>query len=203
MLQYAEINNWYWNKGRWYTSYNQKLESEQGTWMGQCFRPHDTVIWQVWVRSIWVIFNSWYFPRGLKKRQIIPVHKKESKNCLKNFRPISLLPIFSKIFERLFFNTLFNFFVQNQLFADCQSGFIPGNSCISQLLSISQEIHKSFECNPLEVVRGAFLDISKVFNKVCLEGLIFKLKTWCWRKIDYTLGNLLKKPKPKGSSNWS
>ena len=173
MLQYAETNNWYWNKGRWYTSYNQKLESEQGTWMGQCFYLHDTVIWQVFCKtfkvSIWVIFNIWYFPRGLKERQIIPVHKKESKNCLKNFGPISLLPIFSKIFERLFFNTLFNFFVQNQLFADCQSGFIPGNSCILQLLSISQEIHKSFECNPLEDVRGAFLDISKVSTKSVLK----------------------------------
>ena len=118
------------------------------------------------------------FPEDWKKANIIPVHRKESKNCLKNYRPIILLPIFSKIFERLIFNALFNFFVQNQLFTDCRSGFIPDDSCISQLLSITQEIHKSFDCDPPEDVRGVFLDISKAFDKVCHEGLIFKLKTY-------------------------
>ena len=118
------------------------------------------------------------FPEDWKKANIIPVHRKESKNCLKNYRPIILLLIFSKIFERLIFNALFNFFDQNQLFTDCRSGFIPDDSCISQLLSITQEIHKSFDCDPPEDVRGVFLDISKAFDKVCHEGLIFKLKTY-------------------------
>ena len=118
------------------------------------------------------------FPEDWKKANIILFTKKESKNCLKNYRPISLLPIFSKIFEKLIFNALFHFFVQNQLFTDCQSGFIPGVSCISQLLSITQEIHKSFDCNPPEYIRGVFLDISKAFYKVWHEGLIFKLKIY-------------------------
>ena len=56
------------------------------------------------------------------------------------------------------------FFVQNQLFTDCQSGLIPGNSCVSQLLSITQEIHKSFNCNPPE-------------DKI-VEGIIFKSRTF-------------------------
>ena len=47
-----------------------------------------------------------------------------------------------------------------------------------QLLSITQEIYKSFDCNPPEDVRGVFLDISKAFDKVWHEGLIFKLKTY-------------------------
>ena len=47
------------------------------------------------------------FPEDWKKGNIIPVHKNESKNCLKNYRPISLLPLFSKIFERQIFNALF------------------------------------------------------------------------------------------------
>ena len=114
------------------------------------------------------------FPEDWKKANIIPVHKKESKNCLKNYRSKSLLPIFSKVFEKLIFNALFHFFVQNHLFTDCQSGFIPGDSCISHLLSITQEIHKSFHCNPLDDVRGMFLDVSKALDKVWHEGLIFK-----------------------------
>ena len=70
------------------------------------------------------------FPEDWKKANIIPVHKKERKNCLKNYRPISLLPIFSKIFEKLIFNAIFTFTL------DCQSGFTAGHSCISQRLSI-------------------------------------------------------------------
>ena len=65
-----------------------------------------------------------------------------------------MVPIFSKISERLIFNALLNLFGQNQLFTDCQSGFIPDDSCVSQLLSITQKTHRSFGCNSLEDARG-------------------------------------------------
>ena len=53
--------------------------------------------------------------------------------------PITLLPIFSKIFERLIFNSSFNYLMQNKVFTGCQPGFIPGDSCVMQLLSITHE----------------------------------------------------------------
>ena len=133
------------------------------------------------------------FPENWKKANIIPVHKRESKKCLKNYRPISLLPTFNKIFERLIFIALFNFFVQSQLFTDCQSGFIPEDSCISELPSIIHEIHKSFDCNPPENVKGVFLDFSKALKKVWHEGLIFKIKTYDFEeKLIMLLENFLK-----------
>ena len=76
------------------------------------------------------------------------------------------------------FNSLFNYFIQNKLFTDCQSGFIPGDLCVSQLLSITHEIHKSYDCNPPRDIRGTFLHISKAFDKVWHKGLIFKLKSY-------------------------
>ena len=79
------------------------------------------------------------------------------------------------------------------MFTDCQSGFIPGDSCILQLLSIIQEIHKSLNFNRPEDIRGVFLDISKAFNKVWHEGLIFKLKTYDVKgKLIMLLENYLK-----------
>ena len=99
--------------------------------------------------------------------------KKNDNQCIKNYRPVSLLSICSKIFERLLFNELYKFLNENDLLSSNQSGFRPGDSCINQLLSIAHEIYQSFD-NDLEV-RGVFLDISKVFDKVWHEGLILKL----------------------------
>ena len=114
------------------------------------------------------------FPSEWKKGNVVPIHKKDDKQFLSNYRPASLLPICGKISERLIFNEMFKFFIENELISPNQSGFKPGDSCTNQLLAITHEIYKSFD-EGFEV-RGVFLDISKTFDKVWHEGLIFKLK---------------------------
>ena len=83
------------------------------------------------------------FPQEWKKANVVPVHKKNDKQLVKNYRPISLLPICGKIFERILYNSLFDFLNQNDLISPAQSGFKPGDSCINQLLSITHEIYHS------------------------------------------------------------
>ena len=56
--------------------------------------------------------------------------------------------------------------------------FIPGDSCVTQLLSVRNEIYKRFDCNPQCDIREIYLDISKVFEKLWHEGLIFQLKSY-------------------------
>ena len=124
------------------------------------------------------MINEGVFPDDWKKSNVVPIHKKESKKVIKNYSPTSLLPIFSKVFEILVCTTLFNFFLQNKLFSPCQSGFIPSDSCVSKLLSSTHETYKSFDCHLPTGMRGTFLDISKAFDKVWHEGLIFRLKTY-------------------------
>ena len=85
------------------------------------------------------------FPSDWKKGNIVPVHKKNDKQCLNNYRPISLLPICSKSFERLIFKKMLGFFIENGLISQHQSGFKPGDSCINQLLSIIHEIYQLFD----------------------------------------------------------
>ena len=116
------------------------------------------------------------FPKIWKKSNIIPIHKKGDKQIVDNYRPVSLLPIFGKILERLIFNSLFEFLKENNLLNKNQSGFRPSDSCEYQLLSIVHEIYASFDCNPPRDVRGIFLDISKAFDRVWHEGLIYKIK---------------------------
>ena len=73
---------------------------------------------------------------------------------VKNYRPISLFPIFGKMFERVIYNSLFNYFQRNRLFTPSQSGFFPCDSCIAQLLSIIHEIQTALDENPTVDVRG-------------------------------------------------
>ena len=134
------------------------------------------------VKPLMNIFNfslfSEKFPSNWKKGNIVPIHKKGDKGIIKNYRPVSLLPIFSKIYEKCIYDTLYNFFEDNSLFSSCQSGFRKGDSCISQLLSITHDIFKGFDANPPLDTRGVFLDISKAFDRVWHDGLIFKLKSY-------------------------
>ena len=81
-------------------------------------------------------------------------------------RPISFLPIFSKIFGKIIFNRIYSFLLEEDLLNSSQSGFRPSDSCINQLLAITREIFEIFDCNPPLEVRSGFLDMSKAFDKV-------------------------------------
>ena len=78
-------------------------------------------------------------------KNAVPIHKEGDKKTLKNYRPVFLLPICSKIFERLIYNEMFRFFLDKGLISANQSGFTPGDSYINQLLSIMHNIYKSFD----------------------------------------------------------
>ena len=121
--------------------------------------------------------KSSHYPDIWKKSNIIPVHKKNDKQLVKNYRPISLLPIFGKLFEKIIFNRIYNFLLQEELINPNQSGFRPSDSCVNQLIAITHEIFEAFDCNPSLEVRSVFLDISKAFDKVWHEGMLYKLKS--------------------------
>ena len=104
---------------------------------------------------------------------VAPIHKKESKQLVKNYRPVSLLQICGKVFERLIYNEVYPYLIDNNVISSHQSGFEGGDSCINQLLSIMHQIYKSFD-EGFEI-RGVSLDISKALDRVRHDGIIFKL----------------------------
>ena len=104
------------------------------------------------------------------------LHIKRMKN-INNYRPIFLLPIFGKIFEKIIFNRIYNFLFKEELLNPNQSGFRPSGSCVNQLLAITHELFEAFDCNPPLEVTSVFLDISKAFDKVWYKGLLHKLKS--------------------------
>ena len=127
---------------------------------------------------------------------------------IESYRPVSLLPIFGKIFEKIICNRVYNFLLEEDLLNPNQSGFLPSDSCINQLLPITHEIFEAFGCNPPLKVRSVFLDISKFFGKVWHKDLLYMLKSMCFSDElfylleNYLSGRLQRVILNEGNSSW-
>ena len=113
------------------------------------------------------------FPDLLKTSKVNPIFKKGEPSLLSNYRPISLIPIFSKIFERVMYNRLYSHMISNSLFYKKQFGFQRNCSTEHAILELTEQITKSFENNSFML--GVFIDLSKAFDTVNHEILLAKL----------------------------
>ena len=102
---------------------------------------------QVISQILSIIFNlsiaEGCFPTAMKSAKVIPVHKGDSVLSVGNYRPISLLPIFSKIFERLIYNRLISFITENKILSELQFGFQSNKSTEQAVTSIVSTIEKA------------------------------------------------------------
>ena len=124
------------------------------------------------VPPLFVIFKNsletGIFPSTWKNANIVPVHKKQEKTVIKNYRPISLLPIMEKLLEKCIYDSIYSYFEKNGLFSSSQSGFRKNDSCVSQLLAITHAIFSGFNSSPSRETSRIFLDISKAFDIILL-----------------------------------
>ena len=100
-----------------------------------------------------------YFPSEWKKANVVPIFKKGSVSHCSNYRPISLLSSVSKVFEKVVFKHVFNFFRDNIAISENQSGFIPGDSTVNQLAYLYHHFCEAVDLQ--KDVRVIFCDISK------------------------------------------
>ena len=103
-------------------------------------------------------------PMLWKRANVTPIHKKDDKDQLNNYRPISLLPVASKILERIVFKHVYNFLHENNFLTKHQSGFRPNDSTVNQLAYMYHEFCKALDDK--KDVRIVFCDISKAFDRV-------------------------------------
>ena len=113
------------------------------------------------------------FPNELKIAKVIPLYKGGNARLFVNYRPVSVLSIFSKIYERLMYNRLSEFIELNDILYRLQFGFRKRHSTSVALMVLTDKITKAL--NDGEYVLGVFLDFSKAFDLVNHEILLRKL----------------------------
>ena len=114
------------------------------------------------------------FPNILKIAIVCPVYKKDNPQKLENYRPISTLPFFSKIFEKLIYVRLYNFFVSKHVLYENQFGFRKHHSTSHAINYSINYVTEKIEQK--KHVIGIFLDLSKAFDTICHSKLLIKLE---------------------------
>lgn len=125
------------------------------------------------------------FPNILKTARVVPIHKKGKTDTLNNYRPISIVPIFSKIIEKLLKTRITDFFENNQLFNKSQFGFRSSLSTTAALNELVKIINKGY--NKGEYIGALFCDLTKAFDCVSPHILINKLKLYKFNQTSIEL----------------
>ena len=114
------------------------------------------------------------FPNKLKIAKVLPLFKKGNPHVFGNYRPISLLPSISKIFEKTVYKQLYDYLISNKLLYKSQYGFRHGHSTELASLELTDRIMKDLDNKRIPI--AIFLDLSKAFDTLDHEILLYKLK---------------------------
>ena len=116
------------------------------------------------------------FPEEMKTAKVVPLFKANDIKEYGNYRPVSILPQFSKILEKIINNRITKFIKVNDILAEEQYGFRDNCSTASALLDLVETISSSLDKGKHGI--GAFIDLKKAFDTVNHEILLEKIKTY-------------------------
>jgi hypothetical protein len=117
-----------------------------------------------------------FFPNEMKIAKVVPLFKSGDSQHVTNYRPVSILPLFSKMFEKLMFNRLHNFIESNNLIYEYQFGFRTKYSTNLALIILIDKILSAIDSGNLVI--GVFLDLKKAFDTVNHNILLNKLQKY-------------------------
>ena len=120
--------------------------------------------------------NKGIFPDELKIAKVIPIFKSGNKESIENYRPISILSVFTKVFEKVMYKHLINFVDKNDILYKYQFGFRRQHSTNHAVITLVEKITNALDKG--KVVVGCFLDLKKAFDTVNHRILISKLRKY-------------------------
>lgn len=126
-----------------------------------------------------LIFSSSIYPKKLQVSKVSVIFKGGDKSVFSNYRPISIIPIFSKCIEKLLGERITSFVQKHKILTDCQYGFVKGKSTETALLMQKELILESFENQSCTL--GIYIDFSKAFDCLNHETLLLKLECYGFR----------------------
>ena len=132
------------------------------------------------LKALWIIFNksliSGEFPNSMKLAIIRPLYKTKDIHEICNYRPISLLPVISKILEKLVSIRLVKFFTKHKILYEGQYGFRRQRNTTDAIMDLTGNILHSFNKGMFTI--GIFLDMTKAFDSIKHETLLYKLQNY-------------------------
>ena len=134
-----------------------------------------------------IIFNkslySGIVPDALKVAKVVPIYKKDSPESFNNYRPVSVLPCFSKILERIVHERCYSFLNTNNTLYNRQYGFRQKHSTYMAVLDFIKDINLAIDGNMYTA--GIFMDLSKAFDTIDHDILLYKLYHYGFRGVSY------------------
>ena len=147
---------------------------------------HDNISTQLLKEYIWntadplthifnFSFDSGIVPDKMKLAKVIPIFKSGNKNLFNNYRPISILPAYSKLLKRIVAKKLVYFLETNNVLYTHQYGFRRKHSTIYSMVHLLKYISGVNDKHSKEIALGLFLDLSKAFDNISHKTVLSKL----------------------------